>query len=697
MELESGSRQDFLSACRKDDINRVLVFLKSPVSRPYDHEINLAFVEACKAGAVEVVRLFLLEKWINVEGARDAHDGKTGLLAACSSSGTSPALVSLLLQSPRVDVNAVDAEGRTALMLATMSGVPQIVKLLLSDHRTDVSARDRNLDTAYHMACSKGHLSTLELLLKVSSVDTTARNAQGQTGYDLANDTTQVFLRAALVARNLAGMVGMVAASRKPTVAAAAAGADNNNKPASSAAEDPSVARALYLACTTNDLAALQELLSDPRIDPNIGLHPSARSSDRPLTPLIAAIIRRYRIAVSLLLAHPRIEAGRPVLSIGPHTPLENYFITPLSEAIRTMQPGMVRLLLAHPTVDPNTPLFRDEKYMTALSLIIHTKHNSQRAAAAATDIFTAILLNNKTDPNVQDPESGNTAWHTSSPRILPYLPVLLRHAENRNIDLTLLNKEGLTCVDYWHLASKGGNKSLEEWIGREGWEVLAQAGVWKEAGSVVVSRGKKGGGKKGAVVEEEEAEEEEAQAGTVETVEAAAPVVAPAEAIPPIQDEPATSPTPTAQLRSSSSTTPHLSEPPSLPDIQLDAHLTNAPSQEAPPYLTSSELTSLQHFELLQFDDEFCRDRNEEIDPILEQEKLEEALEELVGLLDQEDADKTSTSETLGALESPLGTRARKAGIGKAEGTVGVEGAEERERLSVREALGSLQHRQAV
>ena len=82
------------------------------------------------------------------------------------------------------DVNAVDKDGKTALMRAVCKGHEEIVKLLLKAG-TDVRAADKDGSTALMGAARWGYEETVKLLLKAGA-DVHAADRDGSTALTLA-------------------------------------------------------------------------------------------------------------------------------------------------------------------------------------------------------------------------------------------------------------------------------------------------------------------------------------------------------------------------------------------------------------------------------------------------------------------------------------------------------------------------------
>jgi ankyrin repeat protein len=85
---------------------------------------------------------------------RTSKGALTPLHLACEAGLIGPGhLKSLLQEFPAIDVNAVDSEGKTPLMLALTGGHKQLAKVLIKLPRTDVTICDNRGRSALHYAC----------------------------------------------------------------------------------------------------------------------------------------------------------------------------------------------------------------------------------------------------------------------------------------------------------------------------------------------------------------------------------------------------------------------------------------------------------------------------------------------------------------------------------------------------------------
>lgn len=118
-----------------------------------------ALIVAAQKGFESIVKL-LIEAHANAN-IKNA-EGKTALMQAVWHEN----LVKLLLQSPRVEINAQDQFGRTALMVAVMSSNENIVKILL-DAGADPNLKNYEGKTALDLA-NVAFRPTLEKLISES-------------------------------------------------------------------------------------------------------------------------------------------------------------------------------------------------------------------------------------------------------------------------------------------------------------------------------------------------------------------------------------------------------------------------------------------------------------------------------------------------------------------------------------------------
>jgi ankyrin repeat protein len=79
------------------------------------------------------------------------------------------------------DVNEVDADGRTLLLLVTQKGYLSVIWVLLNHPQINLRAQDRWGSTALHEAAKRGHLAVIKLLLARPHTDINIEDGNGAT------------------------------------------------------------------------------------------------------------------------------------------------------------------------------------------------------------------------------------------------------------------------------------------------------------------------------------------------------------------------------------------------------------------------------------------------------------------------------------------------------------------------------------
>ena len=127
----------------------------------------MSLIESCKRGDLEGVKA-ALESGADVNSMDE--DGYTGLMMAISFNHN--AVVALLLKTPNIDVNQKNDRGNSALHVAMESENNEALKLLLNVPNIDVNNNGYN---ALHLAVLDfwgiGNIEGLKLLLTVPNID----------------------------------------------------------------------------------------------------------------------------------------------------------------------------------------------------------------------------------------------------------------------------------------------------------------------------------------------------------------------------------------------------------------------------------------------------------------------------------------------------------------------------------------------
>lgn len=125
-------------------------------------DVNIQFIQAANDGDLPAVQTFL-SQGADVNAMDD--NGKTALIAAAFKNHTE--VVNFLLENG-ADVNAKNNSGKTALIVAAFKGYTDVVKLLL-EKGADTNVKANNGDTALTVAEKNGHIEIVHLLEKAET------------------------------------------------------------------------------------------------------------------------------------------------------------------------------------------------------------------------------------------------------------------------------------------------------------------------------------------------------------------------------------------------------------------------------------------------------------------------------------------------------------------------------------------------
>jgi ankyrin repeat protein len=138
--------------------------------------------QAARHGHEAVVRLLLETGKVDVN-SKDKAD-RTPLMQAVGYGHE--AVVKLLLETDKVDVNLKSIYDWTPLSLAARNGYKAVVKLLLETDKINVDSKDRIGQTPLFRAAEYGYEAVVKLLLETGKVDVNSKNLSGQTPLLLA-------------------------------------------------------------------------------------------------------------------------------------------------------------------------------------------------------------------------------------------------------------------------------------------------------------------------------------------------------------------------------------------------------------------------------------------------------------------------------------------------------------------------------
>lgn len=144
-------------------------------------ELNLRqWFNAAQTGNLDVIQRLIDRVDINAKNI----SGETALMLASDTGHEN--IVRVLAQVPNININARDNYGFTPLMPASREGFDNIVKLLLAKSDIDVNNKSNSGTTALWAAAAWGRESTVKLLLESSRINVNAQDNDGHTPFMVA-------------------------------------------------------------------------------------------------------------------------------------------------------------------------------------------------------------------------------------------------------------------------------------------------------------------------------------------------------------------------------------------------------------------------------------------------------------------------------------------------------------------------------
>lgn len=193
--------------------NNIAKLIQNHIAERENYKLLLdRWFEAAEKDILETVCELIGKVDIN---AQDKH-GYTALIKACENNHKN--IVQLLLQvsgtthsgqahNP-IDVNLREEErGNTALIMASQNGRTDIVKLLLAIKNIDVNIQRDSGDTALLRATERGHVDIVKLLLQTPDINLNIANNDGRTARYYAKDWSGML---ALLARKIDKLIAQV-------------------------------------------------------------------------------------------------------------------------------------------------------------------------------------------------------------------------------------------------------------------------------------------------------------------------------------------------------------------------------------------------------------------------------------------------------------------------------------------------------
>ena len=361
------------------------------------------------------------------------HNGNTPLIYAAFE-GFTTMVEELLQYAPhRVNINAKNKKGTSALAAAASNNHYRIVKLLCKHSDTYLNIVNDNHCTPFYLAASKGHIDIVNELLKYypEKIDIMIPDINNNTPLHVAchgNHLSVVerLCKLSILDLNIPGNSGV-----PPIIIAITNKHINIVKELLSHNErinvnvcSPQGLALIHLCINSNQFEIFQLLCAHPNIDLNIA------TKDNKLTPLALCVVREQILFIKEILKY------KDKLNLNCQ---DMYGNTPFYTAIANRNMQIFQLLCTIKGFDPNIKNRRGQ-----FGLIFATIQGTL-------EYFDAMLKyykRNKIPLNINAVDNdGNTALHWSMH--LKDLAIMTRlHSEFNDLDSDIKNNKGLTPED---------------------------------------------------------------------------------------------------------------------------------------------------------------------------------------------------------------------------------------------------------
>lgn len=151
----------------------------TPISKPNEHEVLGAFLEAVKLGDIASAQEFLV-KHINLKTIKDPYR-----LASCAAQSGSVQMLDLVLARREI-LKATGPDGFTALHHAARQGDPAVIKRLLDMGVSWKTQTKRRKDTALHLAIAAHQPLAASALIQHKDAKVTTTDADNQEPIHIA-------------------------------------------------------------------------------------------------------------------------------------------------------------------------------------------------------------------------------------------------------------------------------------------------------------------------------------------------------------------------------------------------------------------------------------------------------------------------------------------------------------------------------
>ena len=144
--------------------------------------------KAAREGHEAVVKMLLDTQKVDVDSKGSYGQTPLSIAATCGHE----AVVKTLLEIGKAEVDSKDDEGLTPLSLAAWNGREAVVKILLEIGKADVNSKDDDGWMPLSLAAWKGHEAVVKTLLEIGKADVDSKGDDGKTPLSRAAEQGQI-------------------------------------------------------------------------------------------------------------------------------------------------------------------------------------------------------------------------------------------------------------------------------------------------------------------------------------------------------------------------------------------------------------------------------------------------------------------------------------------------------------------------
>ncbi|MHA7877960.1 MAG: ankyrin repeat domain-containing protein [Bacteroidota bacterium] len=388
--------------------------------------------EAACSGDLEGIKYLIEGKKVNVNAPNS--NGVTALHIAAGYGHLN--VIRYLIDTKALDPNIKDQQGNTALHHAVLNGKIEAVKYLIDEKAVNPNTENTQGLTALHTAALKGWIDIVKYLVDEKKVNPNIKNQQGLTALHNAALSGHIDILSYLIdkkkadpnARDQQGRTALHCAAFKGQVAVMRYLI--NKEEVNQYTKDQQGCAALHTAAFRGKIKAVKHLIDEQKTDPNI-------KNNQGLTALHGAAGHGYIEVVKYLIEEKKVDPNIK----------NNQGLTALHGAAGHGYIEVVKYLIEEKKVDPNT---RDNQGRTALHVA---------ASNGKLEVMQYLIDEKAVDPNIRN-NQGITVLHIAAG--YGHIKVVKYLVDEKNMDPKIQDHLGRIAL---HNAAFEGHIDVAEYL----------------------------------------------------------------------------------------------------------------------------------------------------------------------------------------------------------------------------------------